>query len=448
MKKNIPWIFTFLFFSFVIFSSSCRKDTLSKYDTALDNMKIFEDDSIALPVAVAAGDNCLLSAYNTSAGRLKFNLSDNNGKLIWEKQFGINSIAKILKENDGTFSIFPGNHRIINISKDGTVLRDDPQFMDSLYGDAVLFNVLLDKGNNYIVTGIYGTGLYGVNRPFASGYRHDGTFMFQKGLVDTAPGPNTVVSGNYSAISGCEFTDDGNYLFFGNTYYVWPYRNILVYTFFKINPTGQLLWKKEYVLRDSLQIPDPRGGPPFSNQLPLNTSVFGFHPESFTHEIMRTADGNFLCFLNVPDYMASDQSARVYKIDQDGNVLDSAFINFGRYNRLMGSRSLYYRYTNVDKSYTCGDAVVKNADNTFSICMQNGFFGAKGLTNSYLGESRSFVVRIDQDLNILDTRFLQSYYTDCFTSVCKSSDGRTVYFGLISSFGNSYKPVFVFSKDQ
>src|SRR5690349_9325653 len=99
---------------------SCKKEPLSSYDTATVGMVVCDDDSIALPVTIAAGDDCLLSAYTTTAGRLKFNLTDNNGKLIWQKQFGITSISKILWERDGTFTLLT-NTKLINITKEGVV---------------------------------------------------------------------------------------------------------------------------------------------------------------------------------------------------------------------------------------------------------------------------------------------------------------------------------------
>lgn len=450
MSQLIRFVYTTTVFTLILISLSCKKDSLSKYDTAVKKMVVLDDDSIALPIAITAGDNCLLSAYNTISGDLKFNLTDNNGKLIWQKQFDIKSISKILREPDGTFTIFPGDRRIINIDKDGTVLRDDPAFMDSLFGASIIFNAYIDKNNNYVITGQNGVGAYGVNRAFATAYTHDGVFIFQKNYIDTNWIPNSVVLGNYSAITGCELMDDGGYLFFGNAYYAVfrDFRNEVRFDLVRTDNHGNILWEKNNLLLDSSHVPDPMGGFPYSNQLPFNMDTYGFHMQSYTHEILRTADGNYLCFLNMPDYLASDQSARVYKFDQNGNTMDSIHINFGRYNRYTGCLSNYYRYSPPNgRTYSAGEGVVKNADNTFSICMQNGFFAAKGLTNSYLGDSRSFVVRIDQDLNILDTRYIQNYYTDCFNSVCKSSDGRTVFFGLISSFGNSYKPALLFSNE-
>jgi len=443
MRNLIRYVLSAGIFSILTFSLSCKKDSLSKHDTAAQNMVVFEDDSIALPIAVAAGDNCLLSAYNTISGDLKFNLTDNNGKLIWQKQFEIQSIGKIIWEPDGTFAIFPGGKRIININKEGTVVRDDPEFMDSLYvSSGQIFNAFIDKSNNYIITGMYGLGTYGIHRAFASAYTHEGEFIFQKEYIDSSYIPNSVTLGNYSAITGCEFMDDGGYIFFGNAYYAYfhDFHNQVRFQVVRTDRLGNILWHKNNLLIDSSLIKGVNMSPPFTNQLPYNMDIYGFHPESFTHEIMKTADGNYLCFLNTPDYLATDQSARIYKFDEDGNMLDSAAINFGIYNRYMGGLSNYYRYTNAIRSYSCGDGVVKNADNTFTICLQNGFFAAKGLTTSYLGDNRSFLVRIDQDMNVLDARYIQNYYTDCFNSICKTSDGRTACFGLISSFGNTNKP--------
>lgn len=441
MKSLFRFVFAGVICALLFLCYSCNKDSLSKYDTAVVNMKIFDDDSIALPISVTAGDNCLLSAYNTSSGELKFNLTGNDGKLIWQKQFEVNSISAILKENDGTFSIISGL-RLINIDRDGMVLRDVADAFPGLFQDPLLFGARINRNNNYIIYGMYSTGQLGFNRAFAAEYRHDGTQIFMKQYIDTI---GNVLS-NRCAITGCEFTDDGGYIFSGNFYaaYWTTATDLMMYNIIRTDNEGLVIWQKHHVLLDSLDLVYYS-----SDQLPFNTNVYGYHEHSFTHEVMRTADGNYLCFVNVPDYLSPDQSARIYKIDPDGNMIDSTFIDFAKYNRFMGGLSYYYKYSGSNtKSYSCGDGIVKNSDNTFSICMQNGFFGSKGLTSSYLAESRSFVVRIDQDLNILDTRYLQSYYSDCFNSACRSSDGRTVYFGLISSLGNKYKPALIFSNDK
>ena len=448
MRTIIQLFSVAAFWIFIILFPSCKKDTLSKYDTAVTNMKIFDDDSIALPVTVTAGDNCLLSSYSTTSGEMKFNLTDNEGNLIWQKQFGVNSISAILKENDGTFSIISGSH-IINIDLQGNILKNTHiNTYPFSFDNATIFSARINKNNNYLICGVHGIGLNSVNRAFAAEYTHDGDSVFFRRYLDTVTIVNNI--GQYSVITGCEETDDGGYVFFGSYY---GYSNSfsshrISFNIVRTNNVGEVIWQYNNLLVDSQNIPQSVFGPPFTDQLPFSTDVYGFHPQSYTHEIVRTADGNYLCFLNMPDYLSSDQRARVYKIGPNGNMLDSVFIDFGTYNRYMGGLANYFKYTNVDKSYSCGNGVVRNADNTFSICMQNGFFGSKGLTTSYIGESKSFMVRIDENLNILNTHYLQNYYSDCFTSNCKSSAGNTVYFGLISSFGKSYKPALIFSNDN
>ncbi len=452
MKNLIRFGFAAVIFTVIIQSFSCKKDSLSKYDTAVNNIKIFEDDSIALPITVTAGNNCLLSAYNTFSGQLKFNLTDNKGNLIWQKQFGVNNINSILKENDGTFTILSGL-RLINIDVNGTVLRDVPDAFPGLSSSSVIFQARINKINNYVLVGAYNFVLpFGSQKAFAAEYTHDGTPVFSKSYIDTSWIPNVVVAGNYSAITGCELMDDGGYMFYGNYYIAifHNWNNEVRHIIMRTDNLGTPIWQKYNLLVDSVGQQTSFPAPPaFVGPVPFSTDVYGYHYQAFSNEVMRTADGNFLCFINMPDYSASDQRARVYKFDPNGNTLDSAFIDVAKYNRFMGGPACYYKTPGSNtKSYSCGSGIVKNADNTFSICMQNGFFGSKGLTSSYLGESRSFVVRIDQDLNILDKHFIQDHYTDCFTSVCKSSDGHSVYFGLISSFGNSYKPALIFSNDN
>jgi hypothetical protein len=450
MKNLFQSVFIYVISISAIFIFSCRKENLTKYDTAIDNIKTFTDDSISLPVAITAGDNCLLYAYNNSAGQIIFNLTDKDGKLIWQKQFGLKSISKILKENDGTFTILTTD-KLVNINKEGTILRDEPFFTNLTLGNILIFHAFLNKNNNYVICGMSGVGSFGRNNAFAAEYTHDGTLVFKNNYIDTTTPPRAIYLGNYDAITGGDETDDGGYIFFAHVYYGYlsaGRTDGLEFTIIKTDNRGTIIWQKNNLVLDSADIHKALYIPPFVDQFPYNVNIYGFLPDSYSHELLKTADGNYLCFLNLPDYTASDQRARVYKIDPNGNTIDSTFISFGKYNRFMGTMSSYYKATPTDVSYSCGSGVVRNADNTFSICMQNGFFGSKGLTTSYIGENRSFIVRIDENLNILNTHYIQNYYSDCFNSVCKSSDGRTVYFGLISSFGSYYKPALIFSDDN
>jgi len=452
MKNLIRFGFVAVIFTCLLQCFSCKKDALTKYDTAVDKIKIYDDDSIALPITVTAGNNCLLSAYNTISGQLKFNLTDNNGKLIWNKQFNVKNISALLKENDGTFTIISGS-RLINIDVNGTVLKDQPDAFPGLYSGSMIFHASINKINNYILTGSFNfTQPFTSVKAFAAEYTHDGTQVFQKSYIDTNWIPNVIVMGNYSAITGCELMDDGGYMFYGNFYVSMfhDWNNEIRHIIIRTDKLGNDLWYKYDLLVDTVgQSVQFAAEPPFVGNPTILRDIYGYNFMAYSHELMRTADGNYLCFINLPNYSSHDQRARVYKIDPNGNTLDSAFLDFGKYNRFMGSGAYYYKYpTSNIKSYSCGNGVVRNPDNTFSICMQNGFFGSKGLTNSYPSESRTFVVRIDQDLNILDKHYFQNNYTDCFTSVCKSSDGRTVYFGLISSFANSYKPALIISNDN
>lgn len=400
------------------FLTGCtKKDELSIYDVSIQNMKVFDDEKIVLPVEVISGNNCLLSAYNTSSADLIFNLTDNNGKLIWQKDFGIKYVTSMLKEADGTFTVISGA-RLINFNKEGIVLIDNVNFLSWYNTSYFIVRTVITPSNNYMMFGVYYT-TGGSPYAFAAEVMHDGTVLFRKFYNIN------------STLTDCRFMADGGYLFYGNRY-LSSINNSAALYILKTGPGGSTEWQKNHNLTTGN-----------NTGAPVNISVYGFSSSAFTHEMVQIPDSNYLCFTNSPDLSENGQIGRIYKIDKTGNLLDSTFIQFGKFNRFAGGRSLSI-YINSFPSFVSGNSVVKNNDGTLTICMQSGFFGSTGFTNSNANETQSFLVHIDTDLSIKNIYYLQNNYTDCFTSLCKTDDGNTVAFGQISSLGGYYKPVMAF----
>lgn len=405
----------------VLFSGCSKENSLSPYELGADNIRVFDDDSMALPVEIIAGNNCLLSAYNSRGGEVKFNLTDNNGNLLWQKQFGINYISGMLKEEDGTFSVFSAARRI-HFDSDGTVIDDNTSFLSFYNTYYTIIHVVIDRKNNYLFYGSYYTG--GSTYSFAASIDHDGAVVFKKFYT-----LNTI-------ITGCEFTADTGYFFFGHKI---PTLFITSSSFFimKAGSNGVSQWQKTHLLSENT-----------NQSAPFSFSQYGFYTQACTHEIFESSDSTYICFANIPDYVSSDQRARIYKIDSGGELLDSAYIDLGTYNRFSGGRSNSYSLNgliNYLTSFTSGYGVVKNSDGSFYLYMQNGFFGTTGPTNSFPGASQSFFVHLDPSLSIRDIRYIQNSYSDCFTSVCKTSTGKTAAFGMIASLGGYYKPILIFN---
>jgi hypothetical protein len=428
MRKNIYYFIFIFIFSGLIFSS-CQKDSLSPEEKEISSVNIYPDSTIILPVEVVAGQNCLLSAYFTNKGKFNFILTDNNGKFIWEKQFGITqpfnsntlpALTAMLAESDGTFTVFNGD-RLINFDKDGVVLRDIPDFLSSIPANAGssvsghrVIHVFQTKNGNYFFYGSY--TVLGTYYGFAAEINHtDGTLIFRK------------VFEVHTQFTGCQMTPDGGYLLLGARIpasFIHSTRFVLL----KLAADGTTLWSKKYALDVNLPL------------TATSTSINNL----YTHEIVETNDGNYLCFISSPSYLISDQKTRVYKISPDGVLMDSVFININNYNIIAGGRSQSASTLNpTTYANSNGYGVIEKDNGNIRVYMQSDRFNVVQQTASIVNGVHTFYSEIDQDLNIIHSANVQNAYYDNINSVCKTSDGKIASFGLITSFGFDYKPVLI-----
>jgi hypothetical protein len=404
---------------FAISFFSCRKEhNFSPYDTSANGFRVYDDSSMVLPIEVVAGNNNLLCAYYTREGTVKMMLTDNNGNKKWVNQFGLTTVRGMLKEADGTFTVF-SDKRMINFKEDTVLLKNDSNFLNILTGYNVM-HVVLNKNNNYFFYGNYYTGS---SYAFAAEISHDGTVLFKK------------FYSIWGTVTGCQFTDDGGYLFFGN---IPPHGSVLSADFFltKANSAGIEEWTKSHVL-DTLPTVNPGGT--------IGGANYGYSRSSYTNDILPSGDGNYYCFTNSPDIVAADQRARIYKVNVNGDLLDSTYIESGaKYNRYIGAQTNTCHY-GTSNAYGTGYGVLRKKNGSFVCYMQAGLFGATGGSNTIAADCNSFYVNIGSDLKINNIHFIQKSYSDCFNSVCETSDGKTIAFGLIASFGSYYKPILIFN---
>lgn len=402
MKFRYNYIY-FLISMFALFFTGCKKDDLNSEEKSITGVKVYDDTSIRIPLDIVAGQGFLLSAYYArEAPFYRFMLTDNRGNHLWTKYFGVTGITGILAENNGTFTIFD-NARLINIDTDGNIVADIPDFLSEI-GGYLTSHVTLNKDGNYF---FYGTiSNFGPNYAFAFEITHDGTKIFKK--IYTAG----------SIFTGCQQTSDGGYLFFGNFYNISP-----LYTRFflcKMSSSGTVEWMKNHTSPD--------------NALNQGPNYY------YTHDILETNDGNYICFVGNTD-LDIDHASRIYKVSPDGMLLDSTDITFSEKNILAGRNKFGYGITSYP--YVNGYCSVKKPDGTYQVFLNNSTFEEEIATAELLIGNRSFAVNFNDDLSFKKEENLQNQYTDYFTAVCLNSEGRIAALGFISSFGNRNKPVII-----
>jgi len=266
---------------------------------------------------------------------------------------------------------------------------------------------MLNKNGNYLI--------YGRSTAFAPNYAlafeitHDGVTVFKKIFL-----VNTI-------FTGCRQTPDGGYLFLGNLF-----DGPISTRFFicKMSVTGNVDWVKYHA---------PPG---------LGTSIPDFY-SYFTHDIIESGDGNYLCFVGSVNPENSNVS-RVYKVDPNGELLDSIAISFGTKNIFVGGNEHKNEFSGYPR--TNGYCAAGKKDGTFLAFLNNAAISENISNTSALKGSQAFRLNFDNNLTVKYTRNLQTSYPDYFTSVCTTSDGRIAAFGYISSFGGYNKPVILITE--
>jgi hypothetical protein len=163
----------------------------------------------------------------------------------------------------------------------------------------------------------------------------------------------------------------------------------------------------------------------------------------YTHDLLETNDGNYFCFVGSSDPDVST-AARIYKVTPGGDLLDSTDINFAGKNIFAGGNEDPSGFdSNGYDSNMNGYGALKKSNGSYLVYLNN-----MGETNAAyaVGGNQTFTVHFKDDLSIEHVGYLQSIYSDYYTSVCITSDGRIAAFGYISSFGGLEKPVILISE--
>ncbi|MGB3074613.1 MAG: hypothetical protein WBB36_04800 [Chitinophagales bacterium] len=216
-------------------------------------------------------------------------------------------------------------------------------------------------------------------------------------------------------ITGCSETADG-YMLFGNVQNNVP----LTSSFFvmKCNATGDLLWTKFYATSTYDEM----------------TMVYNGYFCS-TSDILASDDGNFFaCAYNVsyntPGQNPSsinttdDNSARVFKINAEGDTLKSVRIRFGVQNEVAD--------------------FVKRKDGGLLIGL-NPFHLANF---SLVGERHAFTALISSELVLQNITTIQTQYTDYMGSVCVMDDNHYAIQSMIQGFGKEHYFLEVIKTDE
>jgi hypothetical protein len=398
----------YFFYFFVLFNllfAGCTKETLSDEDKAVTRVNVYDDANIRIPLEIVAGNGTLLSAYYLyDTNNISFLLTDDKGKQIWIKDFNVTELTGMVAENDGTFTLFD-NRRRINIDVNGNVLSDEPNFLAEI-GDYGIMHVIINRAGNYFFYGTNTTFSAFVRYGFAFEITHSGLKVFKK--IFTI---NTI-------FTGCQLTPDGGYLFLGN----YTPANSFPSQFFicKMSSGGVISWTKNHI--------SPGSG------------VTDGKNYFYTHDLLESNDGNYFCFVGSANFDITT-AARIYKVNPDGELIDSTDINFAGRNIFAGGSE--NNLSTISYPRLNGYCSARKSDGTFVVYLNN-----MGLTNaSYaVGGNQTFSFHFNDDLSLNHLDYIQNIYPDYFTSVCKTSDDKIALFGLINSFGGYEKPAILISE--
>lgn len=363
---------------------SCRKNSLTNYDTAMDFLRVYEDTTVATPIGVFAGSASILCHYRTKTGKNRFMLTDQEGK--FQRSFDLGSfsapVRTILYEADHTYTIFR-NDSLFSVSEQGEILSRKPALkVPGLDTSNSYYSYLLNRDNHYIAYG----GMYTNTVPrqlyfVVAEFTHEGMLLWRNFVHDSI----LYGGGDFSLL----VTDNG---------YILASASSLS----KINPLGDIEWIKKFYSATRIQNPlQPQG----------KTAYF---------------------YLVTESYALGENLVKIYKTNTDGNLLDSTLMLFSS-QLLAGTDGLSLNSCTVKEN---GDLLVLIHDN----------FLPGYITNTSMAlENHTKLAEIGPDMKLKNIRAIQNAHSDDFRTTCALPDGRVVVFGMIRhSTKNVFKPSLFF----
>lgn len=397
----------------VLIFISCKKEPIAQNTGDAQWIKVISDAPAYLPGKIRPDtENNLYCSYNytdykadSSSALIKL---DKNGTLIWRKEFTHFTIYDFLITGENRIMMASYSNGMITLTLDTTnelfgsyplpIIPDD--FRD-LFGVKLFIN----SAGNYMISGtvFYRQNGKRVSLAFLTEINKDDGQKQWMQCYYFPEGPETTVT-------GCaEVERESGYILIGSI----QEEDTLISSFFllRVNEFGDSLWTKVHETGS------------YTSTGPNSGTYHGYY--CFTSDIISSADNNFYaCAYNqkynlpningLPAYSDDDNSARILKINADGEVID--------YERLK------HDFQNM------AAALVLTNDGGLLI----GFNPIRLVGTFYVGRQNSFIARLNSDLAVQSVSFIQNHYYDYLGSLCAMPDGHYAIQTMIQSFGNEH----------
>lgn len=393
-----------ILFTQIILLDACKKAAEPLPFLHASNIKIYNNDSILFPIAVVAGDNNILCAYGSYNAKVKIMITDFSGNILSEKQIDVLGGAPIDFTYDGNdhYSLF--NYFKYNISSNADTFGFKSLFFTNAgLIDKYLSRALSDGAGNYYIMGT------NIDMAYPSGFFIKTDSMGYELLSYQVPSINQT----FQSVTGMCPAFGGGYMLLTSVCGS-PATVKSCFKLIKLKENGTLDWMKIHFAS--------------SNSYYATSLV--------TNSIFQTSDGNYMCFINDSKYVPYP---RAYKVNPDGDVIDSVNLNFGRLNVLSGQQRQFQ-----NGFYSAGYGVAQDENGNFLISLQNDTLSQTLWTNTVHSQIHSSTIKMDQNLNVTYNGNIQHYQSDCFNSVARLKNGKLVVFGMIDINNKGFHPALIF----
>ncbi|MEO6167790.1 MAG: hypothetical protein ABIO46_12940 [Chitinophagales bacterium] len=409
MRKH-SFVLVFTIIAEVFFS--CKKISIDQSTGDAQWVKVLTDSPVYFPGKIRSdAESNLFCSYNyanytidTTSAIIKL---DKNGILLWRKEFE----SLIIYD----FVITPGGDAIIASYSTGMMMltklsaKDtstsllgsyplplDPKKIKDIFGVKLFFN---DKGN-YVMSGTVF-------------FRPDNVRLSMAFLMELDTLGNQVwmqdyffPEGTVTTVTGCAPTDDG-YLLIGNIQEKDPF--VSCFFILKCGATGDSSWTKFY--ETSWFDPAGADGGTYTGYYCYTSDIIPGGGDYF-YACAYNEKYNLPNITQDPIYSIDDNSARIFKIDPDGNLIKTTPLKFDFQNMAAD--------------------LVRTGDNGLLI----GFNPINLVGTAYLGKQTSFVARLNADLTLLSVSNIQTHFYDYLGSICVTPDGHYAFETMIQSLGD------------
>ena len=389
--------------------NACKKDELSDFETETSNLKVYSNVEMDMPIQILTVANRIVSFYGIGdfSGEIRAMITDLDGNYI--KDVLVGEIATVFSfyaavNNKNEIVIRNGNSLIL-MDLNGDVLSETIDFF-ALINNYLVYGMLINDAGNYVLYGQYKSYAFIVE------YSPSGQLLYKTLYFNQKPDVHYFTSGVP--------TSDGGYLMYGcqfNTQDTDP----IYYLLTKISATGDIVWRKRYAAGAA-------------------AGEFGGQGV-FSGAILDMRNGEYLLFSNSPNREREELYARVYKVNADGDMLDSLRLISSGLSMIAGTKA--QSHTSFPWQPVSNGVARTSGGGAMGLMITDNL-GPAQLGPSYSKPHQSFRFKLTSTLELVEISEVQRAYSDYITSMCELPDGRLVAFGMIQSLGQDFKPMLIF----